>query len=331
MEATLMGTVAPDRILKELNDLWVTTGKEVEGGQGVLRACSLTLVVVTEESDDAMALGETVAALMPEHPARTILIRMRPGAARMLSQHVYAQCWMPFGQRRQICCEQVEITAADASLEDLTSIVLPLEVPDLPLVLWCRSMRVAAMPEFDALARMAQKVVVDTAPVADSRAALDLVANMAARGIQAADLSWTRTTRWRETLAQIFENHTYLDGLAGTKRVAVACNREKPTARSWYLAAWVMDALAGAGVRPRLEMTRSKHTSVTLEGPDWSVALERWGPRLVTTINGLAQCTSLPTPSDYLLMREELGILRRDPIFEKTLSSAVKLVHAEER
>jgi hypothetical protein len=26
---------------------------------------------------------------------------------------------MPFGQRRQICCEQVEITASDAALADL--------------------------------------------------------------------------------------------------------------------------------------------------------------------------------------------------------------------
>ena len=29
----------------------------------------MTLVVLAEASDDAAALGETVAALMPEHPA----------------------------------------------------------------------------------------------------------------------------------------------------------------------------------------------------------------------------------------------------------------------
>jgi len=116
-----MSTVAPDRILKELEELWVTTGKQEEGeaGQGVLRACTLTLVAIAEEGDDPMALGETVAALMPEHPARTIVIRLRGGGERTLSERVYAQCWMPFGQRRQICCEQVEITASDAALEDL--------------------------------------------------------------------------------------------------------------------------------------------------------------------------------------------------------------------
>jgi glucose-6-phosphate dehydrogenase assembly protein OpcA len=210
-------------------------------------------------------------------------------------------------------------------------VILPLEVPDLPVVLWCRSARLAGMPEFDGIAQMAQKVVVDTAPMADSRAALELVAGLVSRGILAGDLSWTRTTRWRETLAQIFENQSYLEGLARTAVVRVASSGEQLTVWSWYLAAWIMDALAAAGARPRLEITHSEHNGVTLEAEGWSVALERWGARLVTTINGLAQCTSLPAPTDYALMREELGILRRDAVFEATLSSAVKLVHAEDK
>jgi hypothetical protein len=92
-----------------------------------------------------------------------------------------------------------------------------------------------------------------------------------------------------------------------------------------------MDALEAVGAKPRLETTRSEHNGVTLEGEGWSVALERWDGRLVTTINGLAQCTNLPPPNDYALMREELGILGRDAVFETTLSSAVKLVHAEDK
>ena len=65
--------VAPDRVLRELADLWVTLGSQgqAESGAGVLRACTLTLVVLAEAGDDATALGETIAALMPEHPARS--------------------------------------------------------------------------------------------------------------------------------------------------------------------------------------------------------------------------------------------------------------------
>ena len=139
----MAATVAPDHILKELAELWVSLGKQENGeaGAGVLRACSMTLVVLTEEGDDLSALGETIAALMPEHPARAIIVRLHGGTEPALSERVYSQCWMPFGQRRQICCEQIELTASDASIDDLPSVVLPLAVPDLPLILWCRSAR----------------------------------------------------------------------------------------------------------------------------------------------------------------------------------------------
>ena len=164
-------TLAPDHILKELADLWVSLGKEEsEGGAGVLRACSMTLVVLAEESEDVSGLGETVAALMPEHPARTIVIRLRGAGDRTLAERVYAQCWMPFGQRRQICCEQIEITASDEALADLASVVLPLAVPDLPVIVWCRSARLVDMPEFHAIAAMARKVVLDSAEMPDGHA-----------------------------------------------------------------------------------------------------------------------------------------------------------------
>jgi hypothetical protein len=44
-------------------------------------------------------------------------------------------------------------------------------------------------------------------------------------------------------------------------------------------------------------------------------------------LGGLAHCTKLPQPSDYLLMREELGIVRKDPVFERTLASAAAHVY----
>jgi len=92
----MSATVAPDTILKELAALWTQEGKQ--GDSGVLRACSMTLLVIAEAGDDAAALGETVAALMPQHPARTILILLRGDGERARSQRVYQQCWKLFGQ-----------------------------------------------------------------------------------------------------------------------------------------------------------------------------------------------------------------------------------------
>ena len=319
----MSATVAPDNILKELAALWTQEGKQ--GDAGVLRACSMTLVVITEASDDAPALGETVAALMPEHPARSILILLRGEGERALSQRVYQQCWKPFGQRQQICCEQIEITASDAALADLPSVILPLAVPDLPVILWCRSARLTGRPEFGEIARMATKVVVDSAAAADAAGAIRRMADAVRSGGILADLAWTRLTRWRETLARVFENRDTLARLGEVNRVQVRFGPGYDTA-AWYLAAWAANALASVGVVVTPVFERQEETlRLELSGATFHVKLSRQDDRLVTVVNEQSNCTNLPRPTDYHLMREELGIVRRDAIFEGTLASAARL------
>jgi glucose-6-phosphate dehydrogenase assembly protein OpcA len=315
--------VAPEHILRELADLWVSLGS-------VLRACTLTLVVLEEASDDAAALGETIAALMPEHPARTIVVRLSGAGERALAERVYAQCWMPFGERRQICCEQIEITASDAALADLPSVVLPLAAPDLPVIVWSRSARLFEMPPFGAMARMAAKVVVDSAGFADPKRALRLLAETAGSGVPLGDLAWTRLTRWREMLARLFENRNYLAKLARISSVRVAYNGEFATS-AWYMGAWVADALRDAGVSANIVVGAGRGAaplSVELAGDGFRVELVRREDRLSITVDNEENCTNLPQPSDYLMMREELGIVRRDALFEQALASAARLAYA---
>ena len=316
-------TVAPDSILKELAALWTQEGKQ--GDAGVLRACSMTLLVIAEATEDASALGETIAALMPEHPARAILIRLRGDGERSLSQRVYQQCWMPFGQRRQICCEQIELTASDAALADLPSVILPLAVPDLPVILWCRCARLVARPEFDAIARMVTKVVIDSAVAADSRDAIRRMADSVRGGGIRADLAWTRLTRWRETLSRVFENRDTLAHLSEVTGIHVRFGPSYETA-AWYMAAWAANALASVGqvVAPVIS-PQDESLRLELSGGKFRVQLSREDERLVTLVNDQTNCTNLPRPTDYLLMREELGIVRRDAVFERTLASAARL------
>ena len=324
--------VAPEHILRELADLWVSLGKQgqAESGAGVLRACTLTLVVLAEASDDATALGETIAALMPEHPARTIVVRLSGAGERALAERVYAQCWMPFGQRRQICCEQIEITASDAALADLPSVVLPLAAPDLPVIVWSRSARLFEMPPLSAIARMAAKVVVDSAGFADPKRALRLLAEMARSGVVLGDLAWTRLTRWREMLARLFENRNYLAKLARISIVRVVHDAGSATA-AWYMGAWIVDALEDAGASAKVVVGAgpgAASLSVELAGDGFGVSLARREDRLVIAVDHAENCTNLPQPSDYLLMREELGIVRRDAVFERALASAARLAYA---
>ena len=88
-------TVTADSILHELHDLWVNAGHahEAPGPAGglphgeVLRACTMTLFVLADEADDPAAIWELLAALMPQHPSRAILLRFHRGAGRATSMH----------------------------------------------------------------------------------------------------------------------------------------------------------------------------------------------------------------------------------------------------
>src|SRR5436190_1628939 len=167
-------TIQPDRILHELSELWVSLGQQNgHESTGVLRACAMTLVVVAEAQEDAAAVGETLALLMRDHPSRAVVVRVRDTGEPDLEARVFAQCWMPFGQRRQICCEQIEISSSNSSLSDVPAVVLPLVVADLPVILWFRPPRLLASPALKDLARIATKTVIDSEIFGDARAALE--------------------------------------------------------------------------------------------------------------------------------------------------------------
>ena len=331
-------TVSPERVLKELSALWVSYGKEGAAGDGggVLRACSMTLVVLAEGSDDAAALRETIAALMPEHPARAIVVSLSGAGPRALADRVQQQCWKPFGLGKQICCEQIEITASDEALADLPSVLLPLAVPDLPVMVWCRSPRLVRKAEFGQIARMATKVVVDSAAFADAGDAIRWMAGAAESGLTIGDLSWTRLTRWREMLSHVFDNRDYLAKLSGIGEVRVEFRRPLGVS-AWLMGAWVAGSLEHAGVKAALSVVELDGAGadpgprVQLTGPNLHVELSRQEDRLVIEVNSLSSCTNLPQPSDYLLMREELGIVRRDAVFERSLASAAHLAYPTDK
>src|SRR5712692_10445130 len=169
----MAATIQPDRILQELADLWVSFGKQNgDDSSGVLRACAMTLVVLAEAGEDANEVGETLAALMREHPSRAIVVRVSDSAEPALEARVFTQCWMPFGQRRQICCEQIEISASNSSLADVPAVVLPLVVADLPVILWSRPPRLLANPAWRDLSGIATKTIIDSSVFPDPKAGL---------------------------------------------------------------------------------------------------------------------------------------------------------------
>jgi glucose-6-phosphate dehydrogenase assembly protein OpcA len=331
--------VRPEQVLKELSKLWVDLGHEDQegaadgtSGGGVLRACAMTLITIADESEDPSNVGETVALLMKEHPSRSVLVRLRESSEECLESRVFAQCWMPFGQRRQICCEQIEITASLGSLDDVPGVVLPLAVPDLPVILWSRSPRLFQTAAFPKIAAMSGKLIVDTGAFADPALALELLGAQIVQDRLTADLAWARITRWRETVSQVFENQVCLGGIAKFTSATVQYGGSAPRTEVLYLAAWLQNGLAQAGSAAKVKLARADGPAVggvTLSGSGSCEVTVRGdaGGAVEVRANNLEHRMIFPEATDYLALQEELSITTRDFAFEGALKTAQTIPH----
>src|ERR1019366_7017577 len=185
----MTATVEPEKILRELRELWVKLGREQENAGGVLRACAMTLLVVAEDDHDADEVRRTMGVLMHDHPSRAVVLYTKEAAR--VDARVFAECWMPFGGNRQICAEGIEITAGPQQWAEVARLLTPLVVPDLPVMLWCRGKRAFEPGVFDPLFPLAGKIIFDSATATDPKAALAALKAFQERGLKGGDLAWT--------------------------------------------------------------------------------------------------------------------------------------------
>jgi glucose-6-phosphate dehydrogenase assembly protein OpcA len=310
-------TVRPDRILRELGDLWTNMGKPEESeevdaqthGGGLLRACAMTLISFVDDEEDTVALGGIFAGLMKEHPSRAIVVRVREGED-FLSARVFAQCWMPFGHRRQICCETVELNCSMDRLAHVVAIVGPLAVPDLPRVILLRSARVVRSGAIRKILPLGDKIIVDSArPGAPGFGELG---GLLDAGHIAGDLAWTRITELRSLLAQLLENRK-----PANITIEYMGREAGPEAR--YLDAWLDSSLSETDVALKGSGTPGdgKLCAVRIDN-DLAVQLCEGGADV--QLGNLQQRASLPGGTDEQLLNAELSIVVHDHIFERVLN-----------
>ncbi len=305
----------PEKILKDLRNLWNDLGRDAEVSGGVLRACGMTLVVASESEQDCDHLRHTLGVLMHDHPARAIVLRLHhnPG----LDATVFSQCWMPFGKHQQICAEGIEITAGMTELNHVAQLLLPLIVSDLPAVLWCRGPRVFSENAFAPLLPLVQKMIVDSGTAEDPKAAIAVIRDLYKQGRTVADLAWTKLTGLRELMASLFDEGT----ATNIKSAQIFYAGDAPTPSSIYFSTWMERSLPDA----RVEMKRGPEgprglRSIVLSG-DTQVEITRPDPTMLEVhVGGRVRRSQMLLVSEEVLMSEELSILGADPVFDKVLA-----------
>jgi len=353
--------IQPEALNKQISDLWVTLAQRPDGAhQGVVRSSSMTLITLVDKEQDSTGLSETLAGLMRTHPSRAIVIHVAQGKSEDLDAEVRAQCWLPTGQQKQLCSEQIEINASEKSLADLPSVLLPLVVPDLPVVLWCRSERSTQLPVFNELIALASRVIFDIADFEDPLSALKRIEGTSNSGFAVTDLNWTRLTRWRDMVAQVFENFACRADLPRFRRITINyfANPVSPVpVAAILMAGWLVKCLGWTGLgRSRREGGKrilefddgasliyqivgpggagSRLASLTIAAPSdpaIEVKLARAQDRyLDVRVNAAGKPPvenrgSFPPSDDVSVLGEELSIRRRDEVFAYSLPSAIRI------
>ena len=271
---------------------------------------------------------------MHEHPSRGIVLAVSEKADKDVEARVLAQCWKPFGKAQQICCEQIEITAAPASWPNIGPTVVGIIPADLPVVLWCRhsaALKSSASGEqkagLEAVMNLASKVIVDSHDE-DPSSAFGMLAEWRARGRVVADLEWTRLTRWREPIAHMFDNPARENKLSNFDAVEIAYTGDKPSPSVLYMAGWLSAPYRAnvlivnmRGPAPGLSRVRLRSTSEMIE-------LNRTSCDCMTlrSTNGRERQYSFTDASVYTLLNEELSILGPDPAFDSAFRRAQEFV-----
>ncbi len=309
--------VKPDAILHEISELWNNMTKPQPGeapeeySSGSLRACAMTLIVFINDEDDPRALDGTLEAVMRAHPNRAIVVRLKEDGDELESR-VSARCWMPVGHHREVCCEEIAITASLNRLVDVPGIVGPLAAPDVPRVVWFRSPRLESAPDISPLLNLTDKIIVDSErPGAPAFADLRVLSQV---GHIVADLAWTRLTKIRELVAQLLDGREL--GAIGNAFIDFSGTEASPGAR--YMQAWFRSEIPGIDAAlHRIDTAGRGEMKAIRIDPDLNIQL---GPNCAEyEIGTLRQRANLPECADCDLLREELNIMTHDGAFERAL------------
>ncbi|MFG3509019.1 glucose-6-phosphate dehydrogenase assembly protein OpcA [Streptomyces sp. NPDC047821] len=227
----------------------------------------LTLVIVTDEENAYDALKAANEASR-EHPSRTLVVIKRVSRSPRDRAKARLDAEVRVGADAGTG-ETVVLRLYGEVIDHAQSVVLPLLLPDAPVVVWW-PVGAPTDPAKDPLGSLGQRRVTDT--YASEHPVRELAARAAAYTPGDTDLSWTRITPWRSMLAAALDQVT-----CEVTSAEVEGEGFNPSVE--LLAMWLADRLKirvkrSASAGPGLTAVRMETTCgpIVLHRPDASLA-----------------------------------------------------------
>ena len=310
-------------IAREIDELHVERGEAAQGRV-------LTLVIVTEQAHLETAL-ETVNAASREHPCRVIAIvtnaedhqagqeaDQRTAATQSSEDCVSYKDTNHDGDRTLDAeirfgsdagaGEVVVLRPVAALLDHSDALVIPLLVPDAPLVVWWPT-NPPQDPSQDPIGTMAASRITDAMDADDRQATF--AGLLAHSRDQDVDLSWTRITIWRALLTSMVQQPPHLP-----------IRSVKVTGQAHYLPLELLASWLALKLQVPVSVERDPKaqavTGVYFERPDGIMSMERHhdDQARINQPDQAPQTISMPLRTAVDCMSEELGRLDPDEVYQ---------------
>ncbi|MEU1043421.1 glucose-6-phosphate dehydrogenase assembly protein OpcA [Streptomyces sp. NPDC005907] len=271
----------------------------------------LTLVIVTDEENAYDALKAANDASR-EHPSRTLVVIKRVSRSPRDRTKSRLDAEVRLGVEAGTG-ETVVLRLYGEVVDHAQSVVLPLLLPDAPVVVWW-PVNAPSDPANDPLGALAQRRVTDT--YASEQPVRELAARADAYAPGDTDLSWTRITPWRSMLAAALDQV-----VCEVKAVEVEGEEFNPSCE--LLGMWLADRL-DVPVR-RSVSSGPGLTAVRMDTDCGPIVLDRADGSLATlTIEGQpARAVALKRRETAELIAEELRRLDPDDTYASALRYGV--------
>jgi glucose-6-phosphate dehydrogenase assembly protein OpcA len=334
--------VALAHIEKELNLFWRQQAQAED--TAVLRASTLTLIIVTRTEQQYQAALQAIPELISHHPGRIILIRigMTTSSGRV-EGFISAHCQLAHPGGRQLCCEQITLVCPSGQEWTLHGILLPLLLTDLPVFLWWPEEYSPSLQLTQSLWSFIDRLIINSSHLQVTwqqfrqhcRALQDLHGQ-----ILVTDLCWAGITDWREAIAQCFDatsNTKWLDGLYS---VRLFYGESGEPVSGFWLVAWLATLLGWSNSDPAHLSFKCGERDITVESvlAPAATGADLAGIELCSQLDGQKRCFSImrrsgerlaindgerdielrsPHVQDGELMCRELDLAGSDNLYQK--------------
>ncbi|MGW6966482.1 glucose-6-phosphate dehydrogenase assembly protein OpcA [Streptomyces zaomyceticus] len=277
----------------------------------------LTLVIVTDEENAYDALKAANEASR-EHPSRTLVVIKRVSRSPRDRSKARLDAEVRLGADASTG-ETVVLRLYGEVVDHAQSVVLPLLLPDAPVVVWW-PVNAPTDPAKDPLGALAQRRVTDT--YAAEQPIHELTARADAYTPGDTDLAWTRITPWRSMLAAALDQV-----VCEVTSAEVEGEEFNPSVE--LLAMWLSDRLK-VPVR-RSKSTGPGLTSVRMETSTGPIVLDRPDGSLATlSIQGQPdRAVALKRRDTAELIAEELRRLDPDDTYATALKFGLERLDEE--